>query len=119
MREPPTRVDVQELDELRILRMPRELSARAEHALEPAIRQALDGPARFLVVDFAAVQTCDSAGIGLLFDLLQRARAEEVRVALAAVGGQPRMVLERVRLPRYVPMFATVDEAVTSVREET
>jgi len=114
MREFPTKVDVRQTRKARVVRLPPQLTARTEEALAPAIEEALDSPTGFVIVDFSGVRTTDSAGIGLLFGLLQSARARGVAVVLAAVQGQPRVILERVRLPKYVPLYDSVDAALAA-----
>ena len=63
MREYPTKVDVRKTRKARVVRLPPQLTARTEEALAPAIREALDAPTGFVVVDFSGVRTTDSAGI--------------------------------------------------------
>lgn len=114
MRDQPTKVDVRQTHKARVVRLPPQLTARTEEALAPAIQEALESPTGFVIVDFSGVRTTDSAGVGLLFGLLQSARTRGVAVALTAARGQPRVILERVRLTRYVPLYDSVEEALSA-----
>lgn len=109
---PPRKSPARAQDGAWILSLPKELGAEAEELLVPAAEQALAGPARLLVLDFSGVTLANSAGIGVLVDLVRRARAASVPLALAAVGGQPRLVLERVGFLAAIPEYHSVDEAL-------
>ena len=94
-----------------VLALPARLESALEDALVLAVEGALEKSPRLLVLDFSAVTFTASAGIGLIVDTLRRASAHNVKVALAAVQGQPRMVLERIGLGRHAEFYETVAAA--------
>lgn len=95
-----------------VLRLPADLVADAEAGILAAASPALSSRGRKLVLDFSTVTYADSAGVGILVVLVQRARQMEIPLILAAVGRQPRLVLDRVGFLRLVPVYPTVEEAV-------
>ena len=113
-----TAIAVRELGSACVLTPPKDFAAAAGTALAQAVDTALVSAPDVLIVDFSRVENVNSAGVGSLFDAARRARDRGVPIALAALQGQPRLVIERVRLPLYVPVHATVEEAVASYRED-
>lgn len=107
-------VGVRTIGEARVLVPPRDLTGSAGQALTTAADSALEESPTVLVIDFSRVETLNSAGIGALFEVARRARNRSVPVALAALAGQPRTVVEQVRLPLYVPVCESVEEAIAS-----
>lgn len=105
-------IPVRSQDGAWVLSLPGELGAEIEEGLIPAVERVLAGPANLLVLDFSGVTLANSAGIGVLVDLLRRARAVSVPVVVAAVGGQPRLVLGRVGFLAAVPEFASIADAL-------
>jgi anti-anti-sigma regulatory factor len=57
----------------------------------------------------------NSAGVGLLFHIMRRGRETGIRVVIANITAQPKLVIERVQLTRHAEVFSTVDEAIESV----
>lgn len=92
-----------------VLVPPVELDLRSADGVGAQIEQAFDAGARMVVLDFAEVQFCDSAGLRLLVNAAKRARLldREFRVAnpttrllrLAEFIGASRML----GLPRPPP----------------
>jgi anti-anti-sigma regulatory factor len=98
-----------------VLALPDALVADIEPDLLAAAAPVFAPAARLVVLDLGAVQYANSAGVGALVVLLQRARDAGIPVRFAAVAGQPLVVLERVGLARYAGTFATVREALEAV----
>jgi len=111
-----THVTMTELGDARVIGLPADVGAGTEDPLLPIVDEVLSAEPRIIVVDFGRVETTNSAGVGLLFDLLRRSRDRGIPVALANVTAQPKLVVERVQLTRYADVFATVEDAIASVR---
>ena len=111
-----TEVTLTELGDARVIGLPVDVGADTEDPLVPIVERALEASPAVIVVDFERVESTNSAGVGLLFDLLRRSRERDIPVTLANVTAQPKLVVERVQLPRYAEMFETVEEAIASVR---
>jgi anti-sigma B factor antagonist len=72
--------------------------------LDAALRVAVDRPARELVVDLAAVDFLDAAGIGVLVGTANRAHQAGGRVVLRAPSRVASRVLRVVGLDRTFPL---------------
>jgi anti-anti-sigma factor len=112
-----SQVTLTEVGDVRVIGLPTDVGAATEEPLLPIVRDALESSPRLIIVDFTGVETTNSAGVGLLFDLVRRGREQNIPVALANVTAQPKLVLERVQLPRYAVVFDSVEAAIESVRE--
>jgi len=72
-----------------------------------------------LVIDVSAVPFTDSAGLGTLVALLQRARTHQAGVAVAGAGPDLEKVMTLMGLSRVIILSSSVDEAVRAVLGET
>ena len=95
-----------------ILHLPYSLVADLEDTMLPRLDREMDSGARALVVDFVHVEFANSAGMGVLVILLQRAKKHGVPVAFASISGQPRALFERLDYGRHAPLYETVEEAL-------
>ncbi len=78
-----------------IVRLPYALVADLEDSLLPGLDRELASQAVPVIVDFTHVEFANSAGMGVLVILLQRAQKHGVTVSFAAVQGQPRALFDR------------------------
>jgi anti-anti-sigma factor len=83
--------------------------------LEEALRAALDKKPGNLVVDLTEVEFLASAGMGVLVAAHDEAGAV-TRLCVVAEGPATSRPLKLVGIADIVPLFATVDEAVESLR---
>ena len=111
-----THVTLTAMGDAHVIGLPADVGAGTEDALLPIVDEIFAASPRLIVVDFGRVESTNSAGVGLLFDLLRRSRQHHVPVVLASIRAQPKLVVERVQLTRYADVFATVEEAIASVR---
>jgi anti-sigma B factor antagonist len=70
---------------------------------------------RHFVVDLEAVDFIDSTGLGALVGVLKRARVHGGSVAVACTHERTRRLFRMTVLPRDIPTYDTVDEALGSV----
>ena len=68
-----------------------------------------------LVIDLAATTFVDSSFIAFLVRLVTDQRARRKELVLVRPAGQVRRVLALVGLPNVVPVFESVDEAVSTL----
>jgi anti-anti-sigma factor len=83
--------------------------------LEEALRAALDKKPGNLVVDLTEVEFLASAGMGVLVAAHDEA-GTVTRLCVVAEGPSTSRPLKLVGIADIVPLFATVDEAVASLR---
>ncbi len=69
-------------------------------------------PCPRVVVDLAGVEFLGSAGVAVLLDLGDAARARGGRIVLAAPSAAARRVLGLLRLERVLPVRDTLDETI-------
>ncbi|MDQ1511840.1 MAG: hypothetical protein QOG50_3684 [Actinomycetota bacterium] len=75
-----------------------------------------DGPG--MVLDLTQTTYLDSSGVRLLFDVAERLRVCHQRLVLVAANeGMSRRVVALTKLDDLVSLVATVDEALTALRE--
>jgi anti-anti-sigma factor len=83
--------------------------------LEEALRAALDKKPGSLVVDLTGVEFLASAGMGVLVAAHEEA-GETTRLCVVAEGPATSRPLKLVGIADIVPLFATLDEAIASLR---
>jgi len=71
-------------------------------------------PAAHLVLDMTGVTFVDSAGVGALVSLFVSRKNHGKTFALAGLNQQARAVIEVSGLTKYLPMFASVEQAATN-----
>jgi anti-sigma B factor antagonist len=82
-------------DESLELALAGELDMGATFKLEPELDRLLDAPGiRRLECDLAGVSFVDSAGLGLLLALRERARARGIAMTVASVSAPVRRILD-------------------------
>ena len=67
-----------------------------------------------VMIDFSKVNYMDSAGISQLVGHLNRFTAEERKLILVNPSDRIRRLLEMVRLLDVIPVYSTVEEALTA-----
>jgi anti-sigma B factor antagonist len=82
---------------------------------EEALRAALEKKPEQLVVDLTEVEFLASAGMGVLVAAHEEA-GSATRLCVVAEGPATSRPLKLVGIADIVPLFATVDEAVASLR---
>jgi anti-sigma B factor antagonist len=65
-----------------------------------------------VVLDLAAVEFIDSAGIGALVSLFKRARLVQGDVKIAGLKGQPREIFRLLRFDRAFELYDTPERAL-------
>ncbi len=71
-------------------------------AVEDALRRAVDGGARTLLVDLGSVEYISSAGLRVFLVLAKRMRDLQGRLVLCSLGGPVRQVFQ---LAGFLPLF--------------
>jgi anti-sigma B factor antagonist len=70
-----------------------------------------------LVLDFSNVAFIDSRGIAAIIEYFRDCTAYGGKVALAALNSEVKPIIDTVRLETVIPIFATVQEAVTLLKD--
>ncbi|HOT46971.1 MAG TPA: STAS domain-containing protein [Spirochaetota bacterium] len=74
------------------------------------LRTLIGGGVTKIAVDMTGLDFIDSSGIGVLIEAAKHLRQRGGDVALLAVPERVRVIVQPVRLNRFIKMFDTVDE---------
>jgi anti-sigma B factor antagonist len=95
-----------------------ELDRADTDALREKLLDALTSGAHGLVCDLSSLSYIDSAGVHLLHRLSRALQADGHRIALILpADSTPRRVLELVGITEAIPVFASLDDAVTGLQQ--
>jgi anti-sigma B factor antagonist len=92
---------------------PDEIDITNAAALRAALLHAAARPGPALVVDMTRTRFCDCAGLHALIAAHKRAQAEGRQVRLVITGAQVRRILTLTALDRLIPVYTTLDQALT------
>jgi anti-sigma B factor antagonist len=88
-------------------------------ATSPAVRELLSDAAtdrdRPLVIDLVECEFIDSTGLAALLHGAKPAQNGESHVAIVSPGGDVRRMLELTAIDRTIPVFESLDQALTAV----
>jgi anti-sigma B factor antagonist len=88
-------------------------------ATSPRVREVLHDAAsdraRPLVIDLGLCEFIDSTGLAALLHGAKPAQNGESHVAIVSPGGDVRRLLELTAIDQTIPVFESLDEAVTAV----
>lgn len=95
------------------------LDAHNSPELKVAILQQFDTDKTNLIIDLNEVRFIDSSGLGVLVSGFKNASARNGVLLLCAMQPQVKSMFELTRLHRVFDIFATSDEALTSLNNVT
>ncbi|GFH38161.1 STAS domain-containing protein [Streptomyces pacificus] len=95
-----------------------ELDHDTAEPLRSALREAVAGGARRIVVDCAELRFCDSTGLNVLLRARLAAQAGEARVELAALRPQVARMLAVTGAAPIFPRYASLGEALAPPPQE-
>jgi anti-sigma B factor antagonist len=116
---PGTGYEIRWVDGLPVVSAPAEIDLTNAGDLREAMQSCLDADHATLVVDMSETTFCDSAGVEQLVRASRQAVAAggEVRLAVGAVSVMRLLAI--VGVDRMLPIFTSLDEAVTETSTET
>ena len=101
-----------------IIHVPKELD---HHSALPIRRQADDimmhQNIREVVMDFSGTDFMDSSGIGMIIGRYKLIKGLGGNVFLVCSGGRIEKLIALSGLTRLIPVYKTVDEALTNIKE--
>ncbi len=104
------------VNDVTVIAVEGDLDTLSAGVFEVEARKAVDGGALKIVIDGSALQFIDSAAIGKIVALLRDFRPRGGRMAIAGLRPAIRTTFEMIRLDRFIPLTATLDEAVGALR---
>jgi anti-sigma B factor antagonist len=109
---------VAHLDEIVVLTVGGDIDLSTAATLKTAIDGVLAGSPMALIVDLCAVEFLGSVGLHVLSAANEKARISR-RFVVVASSPATRRPIELTDLNELFPMYQTLDEAVTSLRDDT
>jgi len=110
-----TSIEVDREGPVTILRIAGDVTSTSEAAFTEAFADAMDDGTRALVLDFAALSSLDSAGIGLLAMLLVSAQRSGVRLLASGLSEHDLQALSRAGLDDGLEIHDDEADAVAAV----
>ncbi len=108
-------VSARNIDNAVVLDLTGRFDATAKHDVQHAIDEAMDTGTSHLILNLAGVPLVDSAALGLL--AVNHNKFKEKGGKLSLVNPQPevRMILDMVSMPKLIPSFNSIEEALAIV----
>ena len=103
------------IDGVRVVAVRGELDIATSPRVRELLSDAASDRARPLVIDFVDCEFIDSTGLAALLHGAKPAQNGESHVAIVSPGGDVRRMLELTAIDRTIPVFASLDEALTAV----
>ena len=91
-----------------------EVDGRLVAAVAPALRDEVIGKmgdGTNVLFDLSKMEHIDSSGLGVLVQILQKAKAGGGKVVLAALQSAPKIVFDITKVSRVFEIVPTVDDA--------
>jgi len=99
-------------DSIRLYRISGEFDALSVQESRPAVDESLGQDFAMHAIDGSDLTLIDSSGIGLLVYIYKRVAAAGGKFALIGISGQPRYMLQLLKLDRSLPLYQNIDEAL-------
>lgn len=93
------------------------LDAHNSPELKTALLQQFDAEKKNVIVDLNEVRFIDSSGLGVLVSGFKNASARNGALILCSLQQQVKSMFELTRLHRVFDIYATVEEALSSLSE--
>jgi anti-sigma B factor antagonist len=96
-----------------------DVTAACEQDLMTAHEAATDAGAKWIILDFTAMDYMNSGGIGMLVTLLVRGQRRQQKIAAVGLTEHYRQIFELTRLDEAIALFETTDAALAAFQEVT
>ncbi|MDP4856857.1 MAG: STAS domain-containing protein [Desulfobacterales bacterium] len=91
------------------------LDSNTSPALEKKLVSAIENGTRNMVIDFENLDYISSAGLRIILKTTKDLKRTEGNIVLCAMQDYVREVFEIAGFDTFLPIFSTVDEALTKV----
>ena len=102
-------------DTITIIHLRGDLTASAKEALNEAYQQASQSGAQTLILHFRRDDYINSAGLGLLIDLVAEARKQEQKLLVVMPEMHFRKIFQSLGLTQYMALFETLETALSAI----
>ena len=115
--QPGLKLERRKREDLLILDLEGDLDSRSAGVAKEEVRVAIEGGNHRILFNLEGVLYIDSAGLGTLVSALKATKEHAGGVYIAAMTPQVRMVIELTRLDKVLPVFDTVDQAISRLTD--
>lgn len=110
-----TVVNLRQADNVAIIDLQGDVNASGEVAMREAYRSATEQGARNILFNLERAEYINTSGIAVLIGIVMEAQKADQKVLVYGVSSHYKKIFELVRLPMYVEMFDTEEEALASL----
>ena len=110
------KAELRKVGEATIIDLEGDVNASGEEIVKGAYRTATEDGNKNILVNFEAAEYINTSGIAVLIGIVMEAQKAEERVLVYGVTPHYRKIFELVRLPMYVDMFDSEEEALDSLK---
>lgn len=93
-----------------VIQLKGELDAHSVTLFEPHSQHVLDVAELPVAFDLSDVEFIDSSGIGMLVFMVKRIWAQQRKVCLVGMQGQPARLITMLRIPQSIPCYSSIEE---------
>jgi len=102
-------------EDVSIFKLNGRLDSNTSPALEKKLVAAIENGTRKMVIDFENLDYISSAGLRIILKTTKDLKRTEGNIVLCAMQDYVREVFEIAGFDTFLPIFSTVDEALTKV----
>jgi anti-sigma B factor antagonist len=102
-------------EDVSIFKLNGRLDSNTSPALEKKLVAAIENGTRNMVIDFENLDYISSAGLRIILKTTKDLKRTEGNIVLCAMQDYVREVFEIAGFDTFLPIFSTVDEALTKV----
>ena len=100
-----------------ILQIFGEMNIRNAQGFRKEFDRHMKSGCREFIIDMSTMDAIDSSGIGVLFAIMKTIKPLEGLVSIFGPNQTVRTVFGLTRLNKYIPVYATLDEALAAVKK--
>ena len=109
------RVDRRKVGDAAIIDLQGDVNASGEEAIKGAYRAATEEGAENILFNLKEAEYINTSGIAVLIGIVMEAQEAKQTVLVYGVSSHYKKIFELVRLPMYVEMFNTEQEALAGL----
>jgi anti-anti-sigma factor len=109
------KVERRAIDDVAIIDLRGDVNASGDEVIKEAYRSATETGAKIILFNLEQAEYINTSGIAVLISVVMEAQQADQRVMVCGASAHYKKIFELVRLPMYVDMFDTEQEAITSV----
>lgn len=106
-------ISTRTIEDATVLDLTGRFDAAAKQEVQKAIDLAYETGSAHLILNLAGVPLVDSAALGLLALTHKKFKANGGKISLVNPQPEVRLILDMAAMPKLIPSFATIEEALS------